>query len=200
MDPWKKWRKGRKCIWNVVLEKNVNIQAPCVYLHALFGTRNSQLFPYTALAKKLKCIICTYATGITERNKWQVPVRCDYQKIEEDKYCIWSLYTGRFITFSAITNVYKKETKGPTLMELFTVTEKLKKFFWQLEMLNVCITGDTAHIDTIFKFLPHTRQHECIDILHCCNDPCLRGHVAMMGRTSAFHHCHVTSRTCTLFS
>jgi hypothetical protein len=32
----------------------------------------------------------------------------------------------------------------------------------------VCTTGDTAHIDTIFKFLQHTRQHECIDILHCC--------------------------------
>jgi hypothetical protein len=32
--------------------------------------------------------------------------------------------------------------------------------------------------------LPHTRQHGCIDILHCCNDPCLRGHVAMVGRTS----------------
>jgi hypothetical protein len=31
--------------------------------------------------------------------------------------------------------------------------------------------------------LPHTRQHGCIDILHCCNDPCLRGHVAMVGRT-----------------
>jgi len=24
-------------------------------------------------------------------------------------------------------------------------------------MFNVCTTGDTAHIDTIFKFLPHTR-------------------------------------------
>ena len=25
-------------------------------------------------------------------------------------------------------------------------------------MFDVCTTGDTAHIDTIFKFLPHTRQ------------------------------------------
>jgi hypothetical protein len=33
--------------------------------------------------------------------------------------------------------------------------------------------GDTAHIDTIFEFLPHTRQHGCIDIIHCCSDPCL---------------------------
>ena len=24
-------------------------------------------------------------------------------------------------------------------------------------MFDVCPTGDTAHIDTIFKFLPHTR-------------------------------------------
>jgi len=43
--------------------------------------------------------------------------------------------------------------------------------------------GDTTHIDTIFKFLPHTRQHGCIDILHCCNDPLgQRGHVALVGR------------------
>jgi endoglucanase Acf2 len=26
-------------------------------------------------------------------------------------------------------------------------------------MSDVCTTGDTAHIDTIFKLLPHTRQH-----------------------------------------
>jgi hypothetical protein len=38
-------------------------------------------------------------------------------------------YTGRFITFSVITNIYNKKTKGPTLMELFTATGKLKKFF-----------------------------------------------------------------------
>jgi len=38
-------------------------------------------------------------------------------------------YTGRFIVFSVITNIYNKKTKGPTLMELFTATGKLKKFF-----------------------------------------------------------------------
>ena len=36
--------------------------------------------------------------------------------------------TGRFIMFSAITNIYNKKTKGPILMELFTATGKLKKF------------------------------------------------------------------------
>ena len=43
----------------------------------------------------------------------------------------------------------------------------------QLDMFDVCTTGDTVHINTIFKFLSHTRQYGCIDILHCCNDPCL---------------------------
>jgi hypothetical protein len=39
-------------------------------------------------------------------------------------------YTGRFIMFSVITNIYNKKTKGLTLMELFTATGKLKKFFF----------------------------------------------------------------------
>jgi hypothetical protein len=50
-----------------------------------------------------------------------------------------------------ITNIYNKKTKGPTLMKLFTATRKVKKIL-QLEMINVWTTGDTAHIDTIFKF------------------------------------------------
>jgi len=32
--------------------------------------------------------------------------------------------------FSVITNNYNKKTKGPTLMELFTATEKLEKCFF----------------------------------------------------------------------
>jgi len=31
--------------------------------------------------------------------------------------------------FSVITNICNKKTKGPTLMEFFTATGKLKKFF-----------------------------------------------------------------------
>jgi len=38
--------------------------------------------------------------------------------------------TGRFIMFSVIRNIYNKKTKGPTLMEFFTATEKPKKFFF----------------------------------------------------------------------
>ena len=32
--------------------------------------------------------------------------------------------------FSAITKIYNKKTKGPTLKEFFTATGRLKKFFW----------------------------------------------------------------------
>jgi len=38
--------------------------------------------------------------------------------------------TGRFIMFSVITNIYNKKTKGPTLVEFFTATGELKKFFF----------------------------------------------------------------------
>ena len=39
------------------------------------------------------------------------------------------LYTGRFIMFSVIINIYNKKTKGPTLMEMLTDTGKFKKVF-----------------------------------------------------------------------
>ena len=39
------------------------------------------------------------------------------------------VYTGRFIMFSVITNIYNKKPKGPTLMKLIITTGKLKKFF-----------------------------------------------------------------------
>jgi hypothetical protein len=81
--------------------------------------------------------------------------------------------TGRFIMFYVITKIYSKKTKGPTLMELFTAAEKLKKCFLKSRYVRCVHHGWQAHIVTIFKFLPHTRQHGCIDILHCCNDLCL---------------------------
>jgi hypothetical protein len=74
--------------------------------------------------------------------------------------------------FSVITEFFYKEPNGPTLIESCTATGQRKKFFCQLEMFDVCTTGDTAHIDTIFMYLPHTRQHGYIDILPCCNNPC----------------------------
>jgi hypothetical protein len=57
--------------------------------------------------------------------------------------------------FSMITNIYNRKTKGPTLMELFTATETLKKIFFfmfdvwqQLEYrIDVCRVTPGAHIE-----------------------------------------------------
>ena len=50
--------------------------------------------------------------------------------------------------FSMITNIYNKKTKIPTLMELFTVTGKLEKFFffdnWRCSMCVPRVTRYTA--------------------------------------------------------
>jgi hypothetical protein len=43
-------------------------------------------------------------------------------RVVETKRSGW--YTGHFIIFSVITNIYNKKTTGPTLMELFTATGK----------------------------------------------------------------------------
>jgi hypothetical protein len=63
-------------------------------------------------------------------------------------------------------------------------------------MFDVCTTGDTAQIDTIFKFLPHTRQHGCIDIFHCCND-CVCGKnlniVSMCAVSPVVHTSNISS-------
>jgi hypothetical protein len=66
--------------------------------------------------------------------------------------------------FSVIANIYNKKTKRK-VKRIFHSHRKIDKVYRQLETFDVCTTGDTAHIDTIFKFLPHSRQHVCIDIL-----------------------------------
>ena len=57
-------------------------------------------------------------------------------------------YTGRFIMFSVITNICNKKTKGPTLMELFTATGKVKKFFFIIIDIP-CVTRG-AHIEHLY--------------------------------------------------
>jgi len=54
-------------------------------------------------------------------------------------------------------------------------------------MFDVCTTGDTAHIDTIFQFLTHMRQHVDVRVslgflvINVCNHgehyemPCIMG-------------------------
>ena len=70
-------------------------------------------------------------------------------------------YTGRFIMFPVITNIYNKKAKEPTLMELFTATGKLKKFYFvcflQLEMFDVCTTVTRHHGTYRYSSCCHTR-------------------------------------------
>jgi hypothetical protein len=48
--------------------------------------------------------------------------------------------------FSVITNIYNKKTKGSTLMDLFTATGKLKKFF--LTTRKIVVTHTDACVTT----------------------------------------------------
>ena len=52
--------------------------------------------------------------------------------------------------FSMITNIYNKKTKGPALMELFTATVSFFGGRGQLEVFDVCTTGDTAHYSSSY--------------------------------------------------
>jgi len=62
--------------------------------------------------------------------------------------------------FSVNTDTYNKKTKGPNLIKFFTATGKPKKFFFgQIEMFDVCTTGDTAHIDTILNNIKFLATH-----------------------------------------
>jgi len=60
-------------------------------------------------------------------------------------------------------------------MELFAATGKLKKIFLTARDVDVCTTGDMAHIDMIFKLLPHTHINMLTRVwqeLEYCIDMC----------------------------
>ena len=105
---------------------------------------------------------------LTDSTEQSAPINFIMSNRVRDVHCVYLIWSiGElyrvFHMFFIITNIYNRKIKGSTFMELFTAPRKLKKFFffWQLEMFDVCTTGDMAHIDTIFKYLPHTRQHGC---------------------------------------
>ena len=82
-----------------------------------------------------------------------------------------NIYIGRFIMFSVITNIYNKKAHRTYLNGIVHSHRKTEKaFFWQLVMFDMCTMGDTAHIDTIFKFNMLMRVWQelehCIDV--CC--------------------------------
>jgi hypothetical protein len=87
-----------------------------------------------------------------------------------------TIYAGRFKMFSLITKNYNKKTKRPTLMELFTATGKQNKIFFDNCRCSMCAPRVTRHTSIRYSSSCHTRarQHICIDILHCRDDPCLK--------------------------
>jgi hypothetical protein len=99
--------------------------------------------------------------------------------------------TGRFIIFSVITNIYIKKTKGSTLMELFTATLKLKKVFFLTTRDFRCVQHGWhgTHLYDIQGLATHTRQHGCIDVLLCCNDPCLKARIVAAVHMSNISSC-----------
>jgi hypothetical protein len=64
--------------------------------------------------------------------------------------------TGPFVMFSMITNIYNKKTKGPTLMEFFTATGKVNKFFFYNERCSMCAPRVTRHTSMRYSSSCHT--------------------------------------------
>jgi hypothetical protein len=58
--------------------------------------------------------------------------------------------------FSVITNIYNKKTEEPTLIELFTATGKLKKFFYTY-IGTMCAPRVTRHTSIRYSSSCHTR-------------------------------------------
>jgi hypothetical protein len=89
--------------------------------------------------------------------------------------------TGRFIIFSVITNIYKKKTKGPTLIELFTATGKLKNFLFLTTTDVLCLHHgwhDTHRYDIqVLATHASTCVHRCSSLLQLSVPLGLRGHV-----------------------
>ena len=89
---------------------------------------------------------------------------------------------------SLITSIYNKKTKGPTVMELFTVTGKLEKgffFFFDNYRCSMCEPWLSRHTSIRYSSSCHTRVNmgasifftaAMIRALRSC------GHVAMVER------------------
>jgi len=59
--------------------------------------------------------------------------------------------------FPVITSIYNKKTKGPTLMELFTATGKVKKIFFDKWRCSICAPRVTRHTAIWYSSSCHTR-------------------------------------------
>jgi len=88
--------------------------------------------------------------------------------------------------FSVITNIYNKKTKGPTLMELFTATGKLKKFFFDNYRCSMCAPPVTRHTSIRYSSSCHTHASKWVHLYSTLLQWSMplgqRGHLAMVGQ------------------
>ena len=105
------------------------------------------------------------------------------------------VYTGRFIMFSVITNIYNKKTKGPTVMELFTSTGKLKKFFFDNWRCSMYVPRVTRHTSIRYSRSCHTRVKMSTSIFFTATMILAFSHVLVCRRV-----CYVICTKCTLHS
>jgi len=73
-------------------------------------------------------------------------------------------YTGRFIMFSVITNVYKEKTEGHTLIEFFTARVNLN-FFYNYRC-SLCESQVTRHTSIRYSSSCHTHVNMGAFCLH----------------------------------
>jgi hypothetical protein len=93
--------------------------------------------------------------------------------------------------FSVITNIYNKKTKGPTVMELFTITGKLKKFFLTTRGVRCVHHGwhGTHRYDIqVLVTDVSTWVHRYFSLLQWSVSLGQRGHVAVMGQIPSLFH------------
>jgi hypothetical protein len=94
--------------------------------------------------------------------------------------------------FSAITNIFNKKTKGSTLMELFTSTEKLKKFFLTTRDVRWVHYGwHGTHRHDIHVLATHawTWVYRYSSLLQWSMPLGQRGHVALPRDLASTDHC-----------
>jgi hypothetical protein len=100
--------------------------------------------------------------------------------------------TGRFIMFSVITHISNKKTKGPTLMELFKATGKLKKVFFLTTRDVRCVHhewhGTHRYDIQVLATYASTWVNRYSSLLQWSVPLGQRGHVAMVGRIPGLWH------------
>ena len=113
------------------------------------------------------------------------------KKNQSRSYLNHLVYTGRFIMFSVITNIYNKKPKGPTLMALFTARGKLKKFVLTTRYVGCVHHGrhGTHRYDIqVTATNTSTWVHRYFLLQQWSVPLGQRGHVAMVGRILGLWH------------